>query len=154
TAKLAALGINGEIRSLTPAGSSVTGFLRHDSRDARRESKAVVVLINSDLQNERRLPFGLDPLPPAAAGSYTATGILGSDADPKSALKPGEVRLLLARRNADITASATDSLARFARPAARIVIDNVTPSVDDGRFPAKCVVGDAVAIAADIFMDG
>src|SRR5262249_18000207 len=46
------------------------------------------------------------------------------------------------------------SLARFARPAARIVIDNVTPSVDDGRFPAKCVVGDAVAIAADIFMDG
>jgi starch synthase (maltosyl-transferring) len=154
TAKLAALGINGEMRSLTAAGSSVTGFLRHDSRDPRRESKAVVVLINSDLQNERRLPFSLDPLPPAAAGSYTATGILGSGADPKSALKPGEVRLLLARRNADITASAADNLARFARPAARIVIDSVTPSVDDGRFPAKCIVGDAVAIAADIFMDG
>jgi starch synthase (maltosyl-transferring) len=36
----------------------------------------------------------------------------------------------------------------------RIVIENVTPRVDCGRFAAKAVVGDQVEIAADIWKDG
>ena len=36
----------------------------------------------------------------------------------------------------------------------RIVIENVTPKVDCGRFPAKAVVGDKVEVAADIWKDG
>jgi starch synthase (maltosyl-transferring) len=36
----------------------------------------------------------------------------------------------------------------------RIVIENVTPRVDCGRFAAKAVVGDKVEIAADIWKDG
>src|SRR5262249_52020319 len=64
------------------------------------------------------------------------------------------VRLLMARRNAVVGASAVDNLVRFARPPLRLVIENVAPAVDDGRFAAKCVVGEPVAIAADVFMDG
>lgn len=36
----------------------------------------------------------------------------------------------------------------------RVIIEGVSPSVDDGRFPAKRVVGDAVFLEADIFADG
>jgi starch synthase (maltosyl-transferring) len=39
-------------------------------------------------------------------------------------------------------------------PPERIVIQFPTPSVDDGRYPAKRVAGDTVAVEADIFRDG
>ena len=39
-------------------------------------------------------------------------------------------------------------------PPERIVIQYPTPAVDDGRYPAKRVVGDQVNVEADIFRDG
>ena len=36
----------------------------------------------------------------------------------------------------------------------RVVIENVRPRVDDGRFPAKRVVGDWLSVEADVFGDG
>jgi starch synthase (maltosyl-transferring) len=37
---------------------------------------------------------------------------------------------------------------------ARVVIENVEPRIDDGRFPIKRVVGDSVVVEADVFADG
>ena len=36
----------------------------------------------------------------------------------------------------------------------RVVIENVTPRVDDGAFPVKRIVGDDVVVEADVFADG
>jgi starch synthase (maltosyl-transferring) len=36
----------------------------------------------------------------------------------------------------------------------RVVIENVMPSVDAGRFPIKRAVGESVAVTADLFADG
>ncbi len=36
----------------------------------------------------------------------------------------------------------------------RVVIENVSPAVDHGRFPAKRVIHDPVTVSADIFVDG
>jgi starch synthase (maltosyl-transferring) len=36
----------------------------------------------------------------------------------------------------------------------RVIIENVTPRVDDGEFPIKCIVGDTVTVEADVFTDG
>src|SRR5581483_278147 len=36
----------------------------------------------------------------------------------------------------------------------RVIVESVSPSVDDGRFPAKRVAGDLVLAEADIFADG
>ncbi|MEZ2409290.1 alpha-1,4-glucan--maltose-1-phosphate maltosyltransferase [Bosea sp. RCC_152_1] len=38
--------------------------------------------------------------------------------------------------------------------ASRIAIENVSPVVDNGRFPVKRVAGDQVTVSADIFGDG
>ena len=36
----------------------------------------------------------------------------------------------------------------------RVVIENVAPAVDGGRFPIKRVVGETVVVEADCFADG
>jgi starch synthase (maltosyl-transferring) len=36
----------------------------------------------------------------------------------------------------------------------RVVIENITPQVDGGRFPIKRIVGEPVSVEADIFVDG
>lgn len=36
----------------------------------------------------------------------------------------------------------------------RVVIERMSPSIDDGRFPAKCSIGETVNVEADIFCDG
>ncbi|MDB6088524.1 MAG: glgE [Gammaproteobacteria bacterium] len=36
----------------------------------------------------------------------------------------------------------------------RVVIENITPQVDCGRFPAKRALGESVAVEADVFTDG
>jgi starch synthase (maltosyl-transferring) len=36
----------------------------------------------------------------------------------------------------------------------RVVIENITPRVDCGRFPAKRTIGESVAVEADVFADG
>ena len=44
--------------------------------------------------------------------------------------------------------------AQAAAPSARVVIAGFSPSVDQGAFAAKAVVGDLVEVTADIFADG
>ncbi len=41
-----------------------------------------------------------------------------------------------------------------ALAASRLVIENVSPEIDGGRFPAKAAVGDVFVAEADIFCDG
>src|SRR6516164_8312298 len=36
----------------------------------------------------------------------------------------------------------------------RVVIENVKPEIDCGRFPAKRTVGESMTVEADIFADG
>ena len=80
------------------------------------------------------------------------------------ALAPGEIRLFEAHRSIPI-ASPASSVKRSSKSAERkaateavqvprIAIEAVSPAVDDGRFPAKRVVGEQVSLEADIFMDG
>ncbi len=40
------------------------------------------------------------------------------------------------------------------RPEARIAIEDVSPQLDDGRYPVKRVLGDEFEVQADIFRDG
>ena len=43
---------------------------------------------------------------------------------------------------------------RRAVSKVRVVIENITPQVDCGRFPAKRAIGESVAVEADVFTDG
>ncbi|MFZ6646531.1 alpha-1,4-glucan--maltose-1-phosphate maltosyltransferase [Undibacterium sp. TJN25] len=71
-------------------------------------------------------------------------------------LQPAELRIYQMRQLPAI-ASTAKSGKRETETAARqprVVIEAVSPRVDDGRFPAKALAGDVVNIGADIFSDG
>ncbi|MDD2852725.1 MAG: DUF3416 domain-containing protein [Desulfuromonadaceae bacterium] len=48
----------------------------------------------------------------------------------------------------------TDSALQVRNGRMRAVIENVTPSVDGGRFAAKRILGDQIVVEADCFNDG
>ena len=64
------------------------------------------------------------------------------------------MRILRARPTEPIKSRRADLRPAKLAAAPRIVIDSVVPSVEGGRFAAKCVIGEAVTVAADVFTDG
>jgi starch synthase (maltosyl-transferring) len=154
TNALALRGIAGEMRSLTAPDQVVTALLRSDTIDVRQAGCCVTALINTDFQHEHSLPIALDPLPPSAGIAAVGDAPLSTDRDWQSALAPGEIRLIDVRPSAPLRTrrSATERSALTKLP--RIVIDNVAPTVDQGRFAAKRVVGETIVIEADVYTDG
>jgi starch synthase (maltosyl-transferring) len=153
--RIAALGVRGEMHALTGPASAVTALLRADANDMRGAEEAVAVLLNPDLSNAHAPSISLNPLPPAAGAGFARPETLDGDA-PAATLAPGEVRLLRLRRTPPVKGSDRQArrLLQAAPTAPRIVIDNVAPSVDGGRFAAKRIVGETVRVEADIFADG
>ena len=152
--QLAQLRIHGEMRSLTDPAPRATALLRSDAPNVRDASASVVVLINTDLQRETKLPIPLEPLPPAAGAALHGRKTILADREANGALAPGEIRVLQAVRSEPIRLPRSEAPPAKLAAAPRIVIDNVAPSVDGGRFAAKRVVGEAVVIEADVFADG
>lgn len=72
------------------------------------------------------------------------------------ALAPGEcVELTLAQtRPVAATAARSKRALERATRRPRIAIDIVSPTVDNGRFAVKRIVGDSVHVEADVFADG
>ncbi len=68
---------------------------------------------------------------------------------PKRAAAPTRVRAAKATTNGEI---ALERLVDDARR--RVVIENVRPQVENGRFPAKASLGETVRVEADVFADG
>jgi starch synthase (maltosyl-transferring) len=79
----------------------------------------------------------------------------GEDAPPFIALDPERVQRFELRTQ--LPKSIVRAIAVPTRAAAiesRIAIENVTPTVDGGRFPVKRTAGERVTIAADLIVDG
>src|SRR5579872_3054634 len=152
--ELRTLKINGEMRKVTDPGEPVSALIRSDSASVRKATAPIVVFINTDLQHEKPQPIALEPLPPAAGASLVVRKRITAERDGHSALAAGEVRILQARRSNPIETVRPETTQKKLAAAPRIVIDNVIPSVDGGRFAAKRVIGEPVVIEADVFADG
>jgi starch synthase (maltosyl-transferring) len=154
TNALAVRGIAGEMRALTAPDQVVTALLRSDTIDVRQAARCVTALINTDFQHEQSLPIPLDPLPPSAGIAAIADAPLSTDRNWQAALAPGEIRLIDVRPSAPLRMRRSSTEMSTLTKLPRIVIDNVAPTVDQGRFAAKRVVGDTIAIEAEVFTDG
>jgi starch synthase (maltosyl-transferring) len=154
TNALAQRGIAGEMRALTAPDQVVTALLRSDTIDVRQAGRCVTALINTDFQHEQSMPIALDLLPPSAGIAAVGDAPLSADRDWQSALAPGEIRLIDVRPNAPLKTRHSATERSIPTKLPRIVIDNVAPTVDQGRFAAKRVVGDTIAIEANVFTDG
>lgn len=154
TAKAVA-DFKGEVRRLTGSGSDLIAFLRSDTPDVRQAEKAVLVLMNASREGDHTPhPAGLLSVMGADFEPFHGIDRPG-DQDGFSALSPGEVRLLTARRArpiiVDNTAGGDPSAAASGD---RLVLEKMVPSVDGGNFAVKRVVGEQVRVEATLFADG
>jgi starch synthase (maltosyl-transferring) len=142
-----------DIRNLTEASRPVAAFVRFDRRDARLAKRGFAILVNSSLDDTAEPDISLDPLPPHAGAPFKAAGNPG---DLKTALAPGEVRIINLERTDQIRPRrANESQAlKGALRATRLAIERVRPAVDQGRFAVKRLVGETVDVTADLFSDG
>ncbi|MHB8283926.1 MAG: maltotransferase domain-containing protein, partial [Caulobacteraceae bacterium] len=144
-------GFTGEMRMLSGEGAAVTALLRADTADVRQATRALLILINSDLQHVATVDT-LDFLVGAGADFQSFTRYDDASA-PLAPLAPGEVRLLVGNRARPITGTPVRTAVQAAqRP--RLVVEALTPRVDGGAFPVRRVVGEPVTVQADIFADG
>lgn len=153
--QLGALSASGTLRSLAGPAAPATALLRTGEAAARDAARALLVLINPALGHAAPVPLPLSPLPPQAGAPMGSPRRLEDDGDPADPLQPGEVRILLYGRAPDIAgASPAGPVERDLMEAARIAIEALAPSVPDGDYAVKRVVGDVVLVSADIVADG
>lgn len=114
------------------------------------ETGGVITAINADLSQSQSV--SRIALQERAAG----WAIDFKEDDEAVTLLAGEVRHLTAQRAKAVVLPATGGKAAVVRAARvpRIAIENITPGIDGGRFPAKKIVASAIDIEADIFSDG
>lgn len=135
------------VRTLTGAGAPVTALIRLDAPDIRLAKSASLILINPDLLRPAASPVLHGALPPSAGVALVAGDAATAE------LRPGEIRIVPCRRTAPITGRAL-TLARPWAESNRVAVENVQPTVLDGDFPAKTVIGRDLIISADVFGDG
>ncbi len=144
----------GEMRLLTGEGAPVTALLHADAPDVRRATAALLILVNPDLQVSAASAG--ESLLAQAGAEFEPFARVDGAGEPFAPLRPGEVRLLLARRSQPIARPLTpgSASAQAAAMAPRLVVESVSPRVDGGGFPVRRVVGETVEVTADIFGDG
>ena len=152
--RLAELGVKGAMRNLSAPGHQTSALIRSNAADIRQTRNAAVVVINPDLERAAAFRLPLAPLPPAAGAALVADQILHCESDRGDLLNAGEIRVMRARHAHPMPLSPSDIAPSDLAALPRIVIDDISPAVNGGHFGAKRVIGQAVAIEADVFTDG
>jgi starch synthase (maltosyl-transferring) len=152
TDELAGRGIGSEMRMVGPFNRPITAIFR--STAASTAEAGAIILINTDLSQEHVAPISLDPLPPAVGVAAVADQPIAADREAGSPLGPGEVRVFATRPSAPIRLRRIEQQSAKLAALPRIIVDNITPSVKNGRFPAKRVFSDTIVVEADVFTDG
>ncbi len=152
--RLGEMGIDGAVRALTPPGAAEVGFLRANAADVRDATAAVVVVVN---RTSRAVDAGAlqgSALPPQAGAAFGSPTPLDPRIELDSPLEPGEVRVIAYHRPRDVVQSPPPDLDMAAIAASRVALEAVSPTVPDGDFPVKTIVGAALTVSADIFAEG
>ncbi|MBX4969230.1 starch synthase (maltosyl-transferring) [Rhizobium binae] len=133
------------LRLIRNASGPVSALVQSEAQDLRTASDVSFILLNRDLR--RSAPAPLTALREAASGFLPAAD--GAELR----LRAGEVRVIEGKAPHPITSRPAFEVDQ-ATASPRLAIENITPRVDDGRFPVKRVVGESVIVEADIFADG
>jgi len=146
---------SGPARPLSSPGHPVAALLRTDAADPRRARHATLALLNLDAAASVEIE-GSSIL--AEAGSFGPwTSGNGHDTtmlDPASelTLAPGGLMTFTAEALPPPRPRPVSGAEQAARQP-RLAVEMPTPCVDNGRFPARRIVGGLVEVEADIIAD-
>jgi starch synthase (maltosyl-transferring) len=138
-------------------GGKVVGLFRADAAELRTARRAAIVVINTDRVLTHQVDGAslLTQAGGAFASFHDASGVCLSPGVAVR-LEPGRsaVFTALPRKVGGPHAGVSGEAARRAAATGRLAIELPEPCVDDGRFPVKAVVGEALHVRADILFDG
>jgi starch synthase (maltosyl-transferring) len=153
-ATIPAANVEGAIARLSALDAPYLALMRLEGGHAEGAASALLVLANPGDAAVTIAPEAVLARTGGLFGPFVdmSPGLVPLTFEPGAAamLAPGEVRILSAPRAHAAGALSTDA----PRGEGRVVIERVTPELDGGRTPVKRVVGDLVAVEADIFSDG
>jgi len=142
------------VRALSAPEAPAAALLVTGNADRRANQRPRLVVANASLDEPVRMPVapllvasGLDGAvldDDAAAGPLDPDGVL--------VIEPAEVRTLHLAAALPIPRPERNPVEAATMP--RVAIENVAPAIDDGRFPAKRLVGERVEVSADLICDG
>jgi starch synthase (maltosyl-transferring) len=142
---------------LASLGGPLVAVLRTEGADARFAASSQLHLVNTDPVHSvvidpaallANIDGSFDPFTPYDGGPALAPGTTVT-------LEPGEYRLYAAARRTMVTDSPL--IAATVQPFAagpRVAIESPAPCVDDGAHAAKRIVGEVIAVSADVICDG
>ncbi|MEH6663225.1 MAG: alpha-1,4-glucan--maltose-1-phosphate maltosyltransferase [Brevundimonas sp.] len=143
---LRSAGAGAPVRRLTGPAAPL------DVRLARRGETGLLLVRNRTGEVQ---PCTIETLP--TAGLTALSPIAGFDGDEAGTIGARQVRLFEARPSAPVrpkrNRTAQDLKAATAA-SARVVVDNLDPAVDQGAWAVKRVIGDTLAVQADVITDG
>jgi starch synthase (maltosyl-transferring) len=146
------------LKMLSSAGSGVAVMMRSAEGQANGESEALFIIVNADASQPAMLD---EPHVQKRAKGFIPDKRLWPPGPLPSMeqlleLAPAELQLFAAHRQPPILApvARVKQAATTASRVPRIAIEAIAPCVDGGRFAVKRIVGDTVAIEADVFVDG
>ena len=148
------------VRRLSTPGAPVVAALCADAIDHWSARHATLILANADLFHAATVSGtavlgDIDTAFEFFTSAETA-GAESLDIMTTATLTEGDVALLQGAAAPPITLK-RPPIKRTAREAAkfpRIAIENVSPSIDGGLFPARAIVGECVVVQADVICDG
>ena len=149
---------SGGSQVLAGQGGGVLALLRTDAADPRFATNASLLLLNTDTARQRSVDVsgvlsGIDGDYATFEGRTPGLSLLPGQA---LALAPGELAVFDAKaapKAAVPPGLDADAARRFA-DGPRVAIEAPSPIVEDGALPVKRLVGEVVAVEADIICDG
>ncbi|MET0747988.1 MAG: maltotransferase domain-containing protein, partial [Rhizobium sp.] len=142
------------VRLVVGSSTPVSLLIRADAEDPRFAKSLRLFAVNNDLRSSSSVP--VRALSENAAGFLPLMALNDDkplDIEKSVRLLPGETKAFEGRVSEIILGAPAMPVAEAAA-SPRLAIEAVTPSVDDGRFAVKTVVGQTVRVEADIFGDG
>ena len=151
----AAMASGAHAHPVSPPGGPVVALQLTDQPDPRRAGRSSLAVIN--LADAPQTIFAPAMLTRLGGDFARFTDTDGEALSPRTilALEPGEARVFTA---ASLPMPIERPVARTsvnqAAEMPRLAIENPTPCVDGGRFPARRTVGALVSVECDIIADG
>ena len=150
------------VEMLSGPDAPVTAIVKADAPDLRIADRIRLTLFNADADTSdcsaaqltaRLGGFGRYRLIGGTGGTEGASTF---DLDPRSTIRLArdEVLVLEGERIEPVTLPLQKKSALAALDWPRVAIEEITPTVDNGRFPVKRTAGEAVRVEADLIIDG
>ncbi|HEX2148333.1 MAG TPA: maltotransferase domain-containing protein [Pseudorhizobium sp.] len=134
---------------ISASNTSAVAILQSDREDLRTSDKVRAIIVNRDLRRSAAPPLNAIQ---QVASSFLP--LMEKEGSTGPRLMPGEIRILEGQASKPIQSASPLPDLTLAAAAPRLAIEKIAPSVDEGRFSVKRVVGERVRVEADIFGDG